>query len=290
MNLALFVSGGLGFKVLNHLKESKHSVQCVFTDSNSKEIIATANDEQLPIFKGNPRNDRALRFIDAYEIDIILSVNYLFLIERLLFSKAKLAINIHGSLLPKYRGRTPHVWAIINNETKTGVTAHLIDDGCDTGDIVKQKEVIIDNSDTGADILEKFNKLYVPLVDEILSDFERGRIKPLPQNNENATYFGKRTPHDGRINWGWQKERIRNWVRAQAYPYPGAFTFYEGLDEKVIIDEVVFSDRGFNEADRNGLIVSLNPICVKTPNGVLELRNIRNLESLSFLEVGQKLV
>ena len=85
MNLALFVSGGLGFKVLNHLKESKHSVQCVFTDSNSKEIIATANDEQLPIFTGNPRNDRALRFIDAYEIDIILSVNYLFLIERLLF-------------------------------------------------------------------------------------------------------------------------------------------------------------------------------------------------------------
>ena len=53
---------------------------------------------------------------------------------------------------------------------------------------------------------------------------------------------GKRTPHDGRINWGWQKERIRNWVRAQAYPYPGAFTFYEGLDEKVVIDEVAFSD------------------------------------------------
>ena len=290
MNLALFVSGALGFKVLDHLKESKHSIRCVFTDSNSERIVEKANENHLPIFIGNPRNDRALRFIDAYETDIILSVNYLFLIERLLFSKAKLAVNIHGSLLPKYRGRTPHVWAIINNETKTGVTAHLIDDGCDTGDIVKQKEVIIDNSDTGADILEKFNKLYVPLVDEILSDFERGRIKPLPQNNENATYFGKRTPHDGRINWGWQKERIRNWVRAQAYPYPGAFTFYEGLDEKVIIDEVVFTDRGFNEADRNGLIVSLNPICVKTPNGVLELRNIRNLESLSFLEVGQKLV
>lgn len=290
MNLALFVSGGLGFKVLDHLKESKHSIRCVFTDSNSESIIEIANENRLPIFIGNPRNDRALRFIDAYEIDIILSVNYLFLIERLLFSKAKLAVNVHGSLLPKYRGRTPHVWAIINNESKTGVTAHLIDDGCDTGDIVKQKEVIIDDADTGADILEKFNKLYVPLVDEILSDFERGRIKPLPQNNKNATFFGKRTPHDGRINWGWQKERIRNWVRAQAYPYPGAFTFYEGLDEKVIIDEVVFSDRGFNEADRNGLIVSLNPICVKTPNGVLELRNIRNLESLSFLEVGQKLV
>ena len=290
MNLALFVSGGLGFKVLNHLKESKHSIQCVFTDSNSKEIIDTANDKQLPIFTGNPRNKRAIKFIDAYELDIILTINYLFLIERSLFSKAKFAVNIHGSLLPKYRGRTPHVWAIINNEPKTGVTAHLIDEGCDTGDIVKQKDVIIDDTDTGADILEKFNKIYVPLVDEILVDFERGSIKPLPQNNKNATFFGKRTPDDGKINWDWQKERIRNWVRAQAYPYPGAFTYYEGLNEKVIIDEVVFSDRGFNETDRNGLIISLNPICVKTPNGVLELRNIRNLESLSFLEVGQNLV
>ena len=290
MNLALFVSGGLGFKVLDHLKESKHSIKCVYTDSNSNEIIDTANDNHLPIFTGNPRNERALRFIDAYAIDIILSVNYLFLIERSLFSKAELAVNIHGSLLPKYRGRTPHVWAIINNESKTGITAHLIDDGCDTGDIVKQKEVIINNNDTGADILEKFNQHYVPLVDEILTDFERGSIMLLPQNNKNATFFGKRTPDDGKINWGWQKERIRNWVRAQAYPYPGAFTYSEGVYEKVIVDEVVFSDRGFNETDRNGLIVSLNPICVKTPNGVLELRNIRNLESLSFLEVGQKLV
>ena len=290
MNLALFVSGGLGFKVLDHLMESKHSIKCVYTDSNSNEIIDTANDNHLPIFIGNPRNERALRFIDAHTIDIILSVNYLFLIERLLFSKAELAVNIHGSLLPKYRGRTPHVWAIINNESKTGVTAHLIDDGCDTGDIIKQKEVVINNNDRGADILEKFNKLYIPLVDEILIDFERGSITPIPQNNKNATFFGKRTPDDGRINWGWQKERIRNWVRAQAYPYPGAFTYYQGLDEKVIIDEVVFSDKGFNETDRNGLIVSLNPICVKTPNGVLEIRNIRNLERLSFLEVGQKLV
>jgi len=290
MNLALFVSGDLGFNVLEYLRDSKYSINCVFTDLNSRGIVDTANHNRWPIFTGNPRNERALRFIDAYEIDIILSINYLFLIERSLFSKSKLAVNIHGSLLPKYRGRTPHVWAIINNESKTGVTAHLIDDGCDAGDIIKQKEVIIDNNDTGADILEKFNKLYIPFVDEILDDYERGSITLLPQNNKNATFFGKRTPDDGRINWGWQKERIRNWVRAQAYPYPGAFTYSDELGEKVIIDEVVFSDKGFNETDRNGLIVSLNPICVKTPNGVLELRNIRNLQSLLILKVGQKLV
>lgn len=290
MNIALFVSGGLGFKVLEHLKGSQHSIVCVFTDSNSKKILDTANYNDLPIFIGNPRNEASLRFIDAYEIDIVLSVNYLFLIERSLFSKSKLAVNIHGSLLPKYRGRTPHVWAIINNESKTGVTAHLIDDGCDAGDIIRQKEIIIDNNDTGADILQKFDELYIPFVDEILADYKRGCLTFLPQNNKNATFFGKRNPDSGRINWGWQKERIRNWVRAQAHPYPGAFTYTEGLDQKVIIDEVVFSDLGFHVTDQNGLIVSLNPICVKTPNGVLELRNIRNLDKLSSFEVGQKLV
>jgi methionyl-tRNA formyltransferase len=197
-------------------------------------------------------------------------------------------VNIHGSLLPKYRGRTPHVWAIINNESKTGITAHLIDDGCDTGDIIRQTEVIIENNDTGADILAKFNKLYLPFVDELLVDYEQDSITFLPQKNENATLFGKRTPNDGKINWCWQKERVRNWVRAQANPYPGAFSFLEG--HKVIIDEVVFSEMGFDSSDQNGLIVSLDPICVKTPNGVIELRNIRNLEYLPSIEIGQKLV
>ena len=290
MNLALFVSGGLGFEVLEHLIESKHSIKCIFTDLKSTGIIDAAKHNCLPVFTGNPRNERAIRFIEVHEIDIILSVNYLFLIERALYSQSKLAVNIHGSLLPKYRGRTPHVWAIINNESETGVTAHLIDDGCDTGDIIIQKEVKIDINDTGADILAKFKKLYIPLVDEILTDFERGSITPSPQNNNNATFFGKRTSDDGRINWGWQKERIRNWVRAQAYPYPGAFTYSEGMDEKVIIDEVFFSDLGYNETDQNGLILSLDPICVKTPNGVLELRIIRNPEILLHLGIGQKFI
>ena len=70
MNLALFVSGGLGFKVLDYLKESKHSIRCVFTDSNSRVLLIQLTINRLPIFTGNPRNDRALRFIDAYEIDI----------------------------------------------------------------------------------------------------------------------------------------------------------------------------------------------------------------------------
>lgn len=288
MDLALFVGGGLGIRICEHLKHSKHSIKLIFTDSNSADIINFSKDNNVPIFTGNPRNECSLSFVENYEVEFILSVNYIYIIPRAIFSKSKIAVNIHGSLLPKYRGRTPHVWAIINNESITGITAHLIDDGCDTGDIIRQTEVVIEKNDTGADLLEKFNKLYIPLVDGILADYERGEITFFSQNNENATYFGKRTPDDGRINWSWHRERIRNWVRAQASPYPGAFSYYK--DEKIVIDEVVFSDLGFHMSDQNGLLVSTNPICVKTPNGVIELKKIRNLEGLSFLEAGQKLV
>ena len=274
MNLALFVSGGLGFKVLEHLKESKHSIRCVFTDSNSESIVEKANDNRLPIFIGNPRNDRALRFIDAYEIDIILSVNYLFLIERLLFSKAKLAVNVHGSLLPKYRGRTPHVWAIINNESNTGVTAHLIDEGCDTGDILDQIALEINVKDTGNDILNKFGSLYIKIIDNVLKKAENRNLIYIKQNESHATYFGKRTPQDGLIDWNWQKERIRNWVRAQAFPYPGAFAKYK--NEKIIIDEIKFVENGYNSNIKNGTIISVKPLLVKTPNGIVELKKTRN--------------
>jgi methionyl-tRNA formyltransferase len=98
------------------------------------------------------------------ETDLILSINYLFLLDEEMISKLPLAINIHGSLLPKYRGRTPHVWSIINGETKTGVTAHIIDADCDTGDIVKQIVVPIEKDDTGATILEKYEKIYPELL------------------------------------------------------------------------------------------------------------------------------
>ena len=94
------------------------------------------------------------------------------------------------------------------------------------------------------------------------------------QNEEEATYFGKRTPEDGEINWNWTNEAIRNWVRAQAFPYPGAFTFYKG--KKIIIDEVSFSNEKANNNQSNGEIIKLTPTpVVKTKNGTLNLQKVR---------------
>lgn len=283
MEIALLISGGLGLQVLEYLLTSDEKISCVLTNKSSTDIIDRCEASQIPTFIGNPRNGNGAEFAKQFGFDLILSVNYLFIIEKDLFSLASIACNIHGSLLPKYRGRTPHVWAIINNENKAGITAHLIDEGCDTGDIIRQVEVPISDSDTGADILWKYNQEYLPLVDSVLADFRNGSLDFTPQDHVKATFFGKRTPEDGVINWDWQKERIRNWVRAQANPYPGAFTYLNKT--KIVIDEIVYSDLGFEQDQPNGLIISLSPLLVKTANGVIELKKVRNIKNP--LEKGQ---
>lgn len=273
MRIGLLVSGHLGLTVLEHIKAAKDLV-FVMSDANSDQIISFCQNHGISIFIGNPRNGKSRRFLEEKEIDVLISVNYLFLIDNDLILLPKVvAFNIHGSLLPKYRGRTPHVWAIINNEKEVGITAHLIDNGCDTGDIIKQIVIPVEDGDTGAEILKKFNALYIPLLDTILEVISNGELKTVPQEHEKATYFGKRTPEDGKIDWNWQKERIRNWVNAQADPYPGAFTFYQ--DKKIIIDRVSFSDRGFSYDMANGMITCVDPLLVKTPNGLLQIEKTR---------------
>lgn len=286
MKIGLLVSGNLGFVVLEHLKEL-YQIEFILTDKKSNTIIDFCLSNKIDYFAGNPRNGNAYPFVCNKSVDLIISVNYLFIVEKDIIRLPKiLAFNIHGSLLPKYRGRTPHVWSIINNEKFTGITAHKIDEGCDTGDIIEQIKIEITNQDTGATILNKYAQQYVPLIETVILKIKTNSIAYLKQNNDKATYFGVRTPEDGKINWDWQMERIYNWVRAQANPYPGAFSFYK--DEKIIIDEIIFTDYGFNSDMDNGLILSVNPLLVKTSNGVVELTVVRNKELR--IEKGFKLI
>jgi methionyl-tRNA formyltransferase len=273
VNLGVLCSGNLGLQVLK-LLVAEYRIEFVFTDSGSKRVKEYCESQGLPIFIGNPRENKSKPFLSSKSCDVILSINYLFIIEEELINFPNLySINVHGSLLPKYRGRTPHVWAIINNENKTGVTAHLIDSGCDTGDIIEQIEVEISKEETGASILDKFNKLYFPLIKSVLSKIQNKQIEPIPQNHSQATFFGKRTPEDGMIDWNWQKERILNWVRAQSNPYPGAFTYVN--EKKLTIDKISFSDDGFDSQIANGTILSINPLKVKTQNGVIQIDQYR---------------
>ncbi|MFW5983000.1 MAG: methionyl-tRNA formyltransferase [bacterium] len=289
MNLKIGVlcSGNLGLDSL-HALSKYFKPQFVFTDKNSEEIIELSEKHSIPVFVGNPRKNESTRFLEPFHTDVIFSINYLFIVGNNILRHPELyAINLHGSLLPKYRGRSPHVWAIINGEKETGVTAHIMEEGCDTGDIVLQKHLKITTNDTGASILTKYKEIYPKIIIELIEQVNRGSLKRQKQDDRLATYFGKRSPEDGEINWNWQKERIRNWIRAQAYPYPGAFSYIN--QHKIIIDEVRFSDYGFNEDMANGLILKTEPyISLKTPNGVIELTKIRN-DQIPSVRINDKL-
>ncbi|ACU06134.1 methionyl-tRNA formyltransferase [Pedobacter heparinus] len=280
----ILASGRLGFICLNEILKQVF-VGFVFTDSKSNNIIDLCNSINLPVFVGNPRNEKSELFLKQFDVDFILSINYLYLVDESIFDFPKgYAINFHGSLLPKYRGRTPHVWAIINNEIQTGITAHLISKNCDEGDIVYQEVIPIGPDTTGGDILAEFERRFPICIKSVIESIENGSIKPVAQNNEHATYYGKRSPKDGMINWNWQKERIKNWVRAQAKPYPGAFSYVN--DKKIIIHKVKFVDIGFADNDVNGEVISVQEgIVVKTQNGALMLIDYEVEGSFNF-EIG----
>jgi len=275
MRIAFLASGLLGETVLRNLI-NEYEISFILTDYQSENIINLSNDNNIPCYVGNPRKSEIDDFLNVQTTDVIISVNYLFIVgENVLKTAKKYSINIHGSLLPKYRGRTPHVWAIINNEKVTGVTAHLMDLGCDTGDIIKQVKIKIQKRDTGISILKKFEVIYPSLVKEVLDNIEKGKINIKKQDGSKATYFGKRTPVDGIIDWNWSVERIINWVRAQSNPYPGAFTYYQR--KKLVIDKVSKFDFGFHYKMDNGTVISTKPLLVKCCNGVISIDKIREL-------------
>lgn len=279
LTIGVLCSGGLGLDILSKISKD-HKIEFVMTDSKSVGVIDYVTQNNIAFYAGNPRKGKGYAFIKNIDVDVIASINYLFLIEPDIIDHSNiLTFNVHGSLLPKYRGRTPHVWAIINGETKAGITAHVIDAGCDTGKIIHQIEIPIEEEDTGAIMLTKYSDGYYPLVKKVFKDITSNRLEFKIQNENEATYFGKRTPLDGEINWSWSKEDIRNWVRAQAHPYPGAFTFYQGT--KIIIDKVSIVDSKIEANLSNGQIMENVPdVVVKTSNGLIRLDKIRTENSI----------
>jgi len=281
-DIGLLASGNLGNIALNFLEKATDvNLKFVLTDKKSDEIKENCHQKSISFFAGNPRKNknRVDEILADNSIDLLFSVNYLFIVDKDIIEHPKhYAINLHGSLLPKYRGRTPHVWAIINGEKETGVTAHLMEAECDSGMIVEQVKIPVEDEDTGAVILEKFNSVYPYILNKIIQQSKHNKLTFNPQDSSKATYFGKRTPDDGKINWNWQKERIRNWIRAQAHPYPGAFTFLN--DKKIIIDEISYSDYGFTDEESNGTVVKVinKKPYIKTPNGVVILEKLREEE------------
>ncbi len=136
-------------------------------------------------------------------------------------------INVHASLLRKYRGAAPINWAIIRGEKVTGITTMKMDEGMDTGDMLLKKEVPIEDEDTGETLSEKLSEIGARLLIQTIKLLKEGRLNPAPQDHSQATYAPMLKKEDGKIDWNKSTEEIRNLIRG-ALPWPGAYTTLEG--------------------------------------------------------------
>jgi methionyl-tRNA formyltransferase len=184
----------------------------------------------LPLYQPRDPNDPAfVAALARLEPDFLFSCYYRHMLKGPLLALPRLgALNMHGSLLPRYRGRCPVNWVLIHGETETGVTLHYMEEKPDRGDIVAQRRILIDLQDTALTLFAKMTAAAGELLRETYPLLRRGQAPRVPQDHVQASYFGRRRPEDGLIDWHQSAWEIYNLVRAVTHPYPGAFTFSQG--------------------------------------------------------------
>jgi methionyl-tRNA formyltransferase len=161
--------------------------------------------------------------------DYIFSFYYRYLISTSILDTARIAaLNMHGSLLPKYRGRAPVNWAVLHGETETGASLHIMEAKPDAGDIVGQEAVPIDPDEDATAVFTKVSNAAVHVMQTALPALLEGRVPRTPNVLANGSYFSGRKPEDGRIQWSQNALQVHNLIRAVAPPYPGAFADWQG--------------------------------------------------------------
>jgi UDP-4-amino-4-deoxy-L-arabinose formyltransferase/UDP-glucuronic acid dehydrogenase (UDP-4-keto-hexauronic acid decarboxylating) len=200
-----------------------------------------ARRHSIPVFNPDHVDAAVTAQVVALSPEVIYSVYYRYLLPDAILNAATIgAFNLHGSLLPKYRGRAPVNWMIVNGEREAGLTLHYMVARADAGDIVAQRSCAIDDSDTALTLYRKL----VPLGAEIIREYHplivSGSAPRAKQNLSRGSYFGRRGPADGRIDWRWPARRIFNLVRAVTHPYPGAFCYAAG--EKIFVWEAAIAN------------------------------------------------
>ncbi|MBL8385679.1 MAG: formyltransferase [Burkholderiales bacterium] len=228
----VFAYHDVGVRCLSVLLDRGVDVRLVVThDDDPSESIWFASVAALARARGipvaAPRDPNAPEFVArvaAAAPDFLFSFYYRHMLSRaLLVIPTRGAYNMHGSLLPRYRGRVPINWAIIHGETETGATLHAMTEKPDNGAIVVQKAVPIGPDDTAREVFERVTAAAGEALDAALPALVAGTAPHFAQDRALASYFGGRRPEDGRIDFAWPARRIHDFVRALTRPYPGAF-------------------------------------------------------------------
>lgn len=227
----------IGYACLEKLIDLRADVAAVVTHADSpreniwfRPVRELAFQHCIPLYQPRDVNDpRMVAAVRRIAPDVIFSFYFRQVLGRELLGIPRVgAFNLHGSLLPRYRGRCPVNWVLVHGEKQTGVTLHRMEAKPDSGAIVAQRAVQIDFADTAHTLFEKMTAAAADLIGEVYPLMLRGEISEIPQDERLASYFGGRKPEDGKIDWSKTAVEIYNLVRAVTHPYPGAFTTVAG--------------------------------------------------------------
>ncbi|WP_432152176.1 methionyl-tRNA formyltransferase [Streptomyces sp. bgisy029] len=238
MRVVMFGYQTWGHRTLQALLDSEHDVVTVVTHPKSEHayekiwsdsVADLAEKHGIPVIIRNRPDGELVERLKEVAPDIIVANNWRTWMPPEIYNlPVHGTLNIHDSLLPAYAGFSPLIWALINGEPEVGVTAHLMDEELDAGDIVVQRSVAVGPTDTTTDLFHRTVDLIAPVTTEALGLIASGRTEFTPQDRSKASFFHKRAEEDIRIDWNWPAEDLERLIRAQSAPYPSAFTFHKG--------------------------------------------------------------
>jgi len=217
-------------------------------------FVSFCSNIEVPFYSVRKRKESE-EVIRKVKPDLCIVVGWYWLISKETLNVVPYGfLGLHNSLLPKYRGAAPLVWAIINDEKETGISLFSFTEGMDDGDIWAQEKVSIKDDDYISDILNKIEDKGAYLFKTKYKDILEAKIEPKSQKHEEATYCAMRFPFDGEIDWNKPARYVYNYIRAQSEPYPGAFTYYN--DKKLIIWKA--KDSGITYYGKPGQVAMIN--------------------------------
>ncbi len=298
MNLIYMGTPEFAAVALKALIGSKHTVSAVVTREdkpkgrNGKPQMSAckelAIEYKIPVFQPKTlKSAEAVREIQKYNPDIIVVAAYGRILPKEILTIPKYGcVNIHASLLPKYRGAAPIQWAILNGEKITGITIMQMDEGLDTGDILMQKEVNIENKETADSLFDKLSETGAGLITEAIDKIEKGEITPVPQPEESPTPYSRMiVKEDGLIDFTDDAETIERRVRG-FNPWPGAFCFMDGSsvkiwDADIVTENSIYSPGTVSKADKTALLVQTGKGQLKINS--LQLQGKKRMDFDAFL-------
>ncbi len=237
--ILVFAYSQLGYDALNFLINNNENIVGLVSHQDKEgetiwfdDVKKLAHDHNIPVFTPETLKDESVyNALSVLKPDLIFSFYYRLMIPNRYLDLSKgCAFNMHGSLLPKYRGRCPVNWAILHGETETGATLHQMVQKADQGYIVDQEKVLIDENDTAGLVTEKVNLVAINILKRQIDNIKKGTHPRIEQDHSQASYFGGRTPKDGEIDWNKPASDIHNLIRcvAPASQYPPAFGMVNG--------------------------------------------------------------